>query len=876
MSVSTEEESELTDLVAQSQLSKRLAENSPAASSEVAPQSVAGVQQPAWHEHEGHLRETHSSLAGLMNHPLEQEAHEPIVFDQPMDTTPILLRSFDELLISATAAKAQGRINKHQCALAVRRLRLISFTLHQMPQPAPSQQLLTAMKSLCLLLRQCAHDGGAGTNTAEPITALQMLYGPDGDPLGPAQCWPALLFQHFTSRLLFQSAYRRLWAAWSMYSHVGLEKEDTVAESLDSAEDAKVMMERLFPMGVPGGQADHSTSEEADSVSQHKRDLLAYYQRRNMSPWRILYQDLEPTDQHVPEASRPQGVSPLAATGHGAGEEEEEKEDVCFRVVPHVYRYNGVPVVVKALCGAAGTGEAEVQKAAMQHAGEFVLDVGCRATWCHPHIVTCLGGYTEKFVDNMERPEVSAGRGGTMVAAENHGDATVEGVEVSKKATEERSASAAAVTLPWQRAVSTATGRPIMALGYVLELQSASLASTAATAAQTSYVTLRDLLFASPFSATSSSAPLSMVRRRNFTLYEALDICAQIADALQYIMDDSHEVSEAVRTAWLTIDPANIFVVRVVEPKGGEEPRPQQPKKPYGGGSGDQHGRKSSPLSINAESAVWAARVTSLAEGNSREGAADVMGQSDPQRRFLKAWEDGGGRVDASFGDVVDAAQTPKGWVTEVYVSQGRKNDCDNTEDVLHCQSKHFVVRYSPPCSWTPHEVAGSRWRPHARATAPASYAVVQLFLALLTGQVPYAHMKTDREVEERVFAGTTQHPGNMWDTASHRSGAASEAQVKPSNSGQGYRIPPSLPPMVANWCRCALSLDHSQPPMVLEALRDTLTTIQASLPDRILHSHVTTGEGAAARERGADDGDGSTYQEMQSHICGEMFDVLC
>lgn len=483
----------------------------------------------------------------------------------------------------------------------------------------------------------------------------------------------------------------------------------------------------------------------------------------------------------------------------------------------------------------------------MQHATEFLLDAGCRSTWCHPHIVTCLGGYTERFVDDAE----------------------------SSKASEERLASAAMANFPWQRPVSTVTGKPIMALGYVLELQSARLLSTTADSAQASYVTLHDLLFTPSSSAASSSASLPVLGRHHFTLHEALDICAQIADALQYIMSDSHEVSEAVQTAWLTVDPANVFVVRVVGLNGKEEPVRQQKRQQQSVVSGDQHARDTSlPLSVNSESAVWAASVTPFAEGGSRE-EPPVVGGADLQSGPVKASEDGGGRVDWSLPNKADTVQARSEWETEVYVCRGSKEDHGSAEDTLRPRSKHFVVRYSPPCRWMPHQVAGSRWRPHARATAPASYAVVQLLLALLTGQVPYAYIKTDREVEKRVFAGSTDQLGNTSGAASCLSGAESLAPVRLSSSSQGYRIPPSLPPMVANWCRRALSLDHSQPPMELEALRNTLATIQASLPDNIRHAYLRAGEDATERDRGAGGGGGSANQEMQSCMRGEPLDVL-
>ncbi|KAG5476973.1 hypothetical protein LSCM1_05307 [Leishmania martiniquensis] len=851
MFASLGEVNQFTGLVARSPSTFARVEVSPAAAAPVTlPLSDTGGHSPALHVDEAHPRSAHPSLGRPMQDPVAREADQPAMVGQSVDTTSVLLLYLSQLINAATSAKEEAHINKHQCALAVRRLRLIAATLRQMPRPAPSPPLLTAMQSLCLLLRQCAHGSVLGPRKEESPTAPPFLYGPDGDPLGPAQCWPVLLCQHFTSRLLFKGAYQRLWAAWSMYSPVELEREDSVAESLDCTENAQVMMELLFPMLLPSKQADHPASTESGTVSRHMRDMLVYYQRRQMSPWRILYEDLKPTEQLVPGLGQRRSAStPVSAAAKQNGDDEES---VCFRVAPHVYQHNGVPVVVKALCGAAGTDEREVQEVAMQHAAEFVLDAGYRVMWCHPHIVTCLGCYTERFVDDEESSNVR------VVHGEDHGAAT-----------EERAASAAVSNLPWKRAVSTATGKPIIALGYVMELQSAPWLPASANSTQASFVTLHDLLFSPP------SASLPTMGRHHFTLHEALGICAQIASALQYIMADSHEVSEAVRTAWLTVDPANIFVLRVVELNGEEKSTHPPQKQQQSDGSGGQHAAETTlPLSGSNESAVFTASIASFAEGGS-PAEAPVVSHLGLQGGHGSALEGALGDVDPSLRNLAGTTHAPSDLKAEVHINRGRNHAHGSAEDTQLPRSKHFVVRYNPPCKWTPHEVAGSRWRPHARAAAPASYVVVQLFLALLTGQVPYAHISTNREVEERVFAGAKHHPDSAADLASRRSEGLSGAQVKPSGSGQGYRIPPSLPPMVANWCRRALSLDRSQPPMKLEELRDSLTMAQASLPDCVCHSQLSADD-TVEWDGTAVGGRISVYEEMQSRANVVNVDALC
>lgn len=786
-----------------------------------------------------HAANLRSSIADLVHHAHpSKETHEPFGDDEPVDTTPILLHRLRLVVAAATAAKEQAHINKNQCALAVRRLRLIEMTLKQMPKPAPSQRLLSAAESLCLLLRQCAHEGGALANSADCAEALQVLYGPASDPLGPAQCWPVLLCRQFTCRPLFQAAYRRLWDAWSMYSRVELEREDGTAEAQDRADDAVALMELLFPLGPPAATALAGNDDP-------QRALLAHYQRQELSPWRILFQDLEETQEPVPGA-----VTAQDGTG----------DDVAFRVLPHVYRYQGVPVVVKALCGPAGalsSSEAAAAAAAMELAPDFLLDVVCRTMWCHSHLVTWLGGYTEKFDDALHA-EIAA--------------AAADATHDFSEATAQKPIAADTGDLPWQRATATLNGTPVMALGYVLELQTASLPAAVAPS-QAACTTLRDFLFASTGPAGHRGAardamPVPVVGQHRFTLHEALDICGQLADAVQYMLDDSREVSAMVKTAWLTLDPANVFVVRVVGLSGEEERLLQQQREEQQ----EQHQREQAERQQHkhrghgrprGERAVTPPSNSELADDDdwafSPSVASHVDGEALSHHPLAppsaKKTNVGCGPLSGRSHESRDApvgvaehtrSYSPSEWEADVYVHTepaGKKagkggEECDSTADTgsaaspLQHRSRHFVVRYCPPCQWAPRAgEVGSRWRPHPRATAPGSYVVMQLFLALVTGQVPYVHLATDDEVDARVFA---------LDAA---------AAVKLNGSGQGYAIPASLPPMIVNWCRSALSLDRSQPAMELEALRDALATIQASLPEHVRHSPVALehGDGAAA-----------------------------
>ncbi|KPA79546.1 hypothetical protein ABB37_05364 [Leptomonas pyrrhocoris] len=760
----------------------------------------------------------------------QSESHDPYADAQPVNITPLLLKKMERIILIAAYASNANRVNRYQASLASRRMKLISTVLRQMPHPAPSPRLLTAMQSLCLLVRQCAYD--VADEDTEDIQSI--LYGPDEDPFGPAQRWPVLLCQHFTCRLLFRNAYRRLWTAWRMYSPVELEREDALAEAKDRNVNTDVMLQLLV-----ASSARDSCGNEVDvspaTVEQHKKDMLAFYQRREMNPWRVLYQQLAPTTQLVrgtitqpPNSSEraPSFSSPAAA-----------ENDFRFRVLPTVYAYNGVPVVVKAFCAAATTisfddCDAATAAAAMQHAPDFLQDVACRCMWCHPHVVGCLGAYTEKFVpaaskDSQNRDALS--QAATKDAA---------GVpDRTPQCPVQRGAPAAsaqppvpALHLPWLHPVDTLSGAPVLALGYVTELQTSADATTPCA-------TLGDILFpASPTSAATTT-------RHYFSLSEALDICAQLADALQYILEDSGDVPVAVRTSWLTLDPFNVYVVRTVgtnTPAG--KPDLQQRLQLSREGTMASVGDGGAAAAVRNGSNVFSASVSLL--GATNNSASSVSINSNHNSSVVLVPRQTGREHSpllhpaSQLSAFVDPSQLLA--ASSAREGKGAPNAADIALATIaappHRGPHRLVVRYCPPSDWTKRAV-GSRWRPHPRATAPASYVVAQMLLALMTRQVPYAAYQSDSDVQRRVFdiaAGPTN--GGLSDAEA----AAAGVRVKLSSSGQGYSLPSSLPAFLVQLCRLALSLDKSQPPMELESLRDALTTIQASLPEAVVGSSPT------------------------------------
>jgi hypothetical protein len=798
------------------------------------------------------------------------ESREPYADSQQVNITPLLLRKMQSIILITSDASCANRVNRHQAALASRRMKLISTTLRQIPHPAPSPRLLTALQSLCLLVRQCAFDAAE-----DDEAMLRIRYGPEQDPLGPAQCWPALLCQHFTCRLLFRNAYRRLWSAWRLYSPMELEREDEVAESKDRNVNVDAMLRLLF--AAQDGCALEKVLSAAQ-LDQYKRDMLAYYQRRQMSPWRILYRQLKPTkrrldDGQVLTANSPDGSPPASSSSSS----DAASRDFRFRVLPTIYSYNGVPVVVKAFSGAVKSAatavsvacsdddDAETEAAAMAHAAEFLQDVACRCVWCHPHVVGCLGAYTEKFVSAATTTTMTMTATDTATTEEcstfslSVDPKLLAGESVQATGSGPRNPAASPLPpahhtdLPWVSSVDTLSGKPVMALGYVTELQ-------ASTDGSTLCATLGDMLFPS---ASPRVAPAAV--RHYFTLNEALDICAQMADALQYILEDGSDVPAAVRTAWLTLDPANVYVVRTI-PAAAASANPLEPRQPSLGGR--ETTAATAACVVRGDGTRTAGQASrSASNGDIFSVTPSVVGKGSAR----VAGTDSGAHTNSQSYNGVDGVAVPTLMsqehtsllqpssrrtahvdpVSNFAAAAGEKGDLLLTAEAStfvdgsaaaasssppQCRSQRFVVRFCPPTDWTRSaEVGGSRWRPHPRATAPASYAVVQLFLALITRQVPYAGCALDSEVQRRVFdIAAPASSGNVSSANAATAAAAAGVQVKLSSSGQGYSIPSSLPPDIAQWCRRALSLDRSQPPMELETLRDALTAIQASLSDEV------------------------------------------
>ena len=783
-------------------------------------------------------------------------SHDPLTDEQRVNTTLTLLKKMQQIVVATSDASDASRINRYQAALASRRMKLISTTLRQLPHPAPSPRLLTALQSLCLLVRQCAYD------PADDDEAVRrLLYGPDEDPLGLAQCWPVLLRQHFTCRLLFRSAYRRLWMAWRMYSPMLLEHEDTVAEAKDRNVDADTMLRRLFAVQ---DSRELEAKLPAVQAEQHKRDMLAYYQRREMSPWRVFHHELKLTGQTLTPVHQPPFSSSATQRSTSSSPPEAEESDYRFRVLPNVYKYNGVPVVVKAFCASASAAssssaaglfyndcDAETEAAAMTCAADFLQDVACRCTWCHPHVVGCLGAYTEKFTP--------AAAPTTDGRAKEHGEqpSTSSLAPASPSSTPAVSAqtSTPAVDLPWSRSVDTASGAPVMALGYINELQ------TSTEDPSTPCLTLGDMLFPSSTAVTADAASTSM--RHYFTVAEALDICAQMADALQYLQEDCGDVPAAVQTSWLTLDPFNVYVVRTVSKEG---PTTDMTSGGVGLARATKKWSAAFTGSLSFTGGGGSAIYTAVGSGNnslgnSHDAYEDVVvtvpetGLAErEQTPLLHPALQIPVHVDPVPGGDGSSPPQVDGSVfvaTAHSRSSSSSNNNSSVGDVSPVSpqrgSLRFVVRFCPPSDWT-NKAVGSRWRPHPRATAPASYAVAQLFLALLTRQVPYAAYTSDAEVQRRVF------------DISASPITTADVQVKLSSSGQGCSIPSSLSPTLAQWCRSALSLDKSQPSMDLESLRRALTVmIQASL------SQETAGSSPAIQNASYATSPSAVSQEMHT-----------
>ncbi|KAG8344605.1 hypothetical protein TRVL_04565 [Trypanosoma vivax] len=133
----------------------------------------------------------------------------------------------------------------------------------------------------------------------------------------------------------------------------------------------------------------------------------------------------------------------------------------------------------------------------------------------------------------------------------------------------------------------------------------------------------------------------------------------------------------------------------------------------------------------------------------------------------------------------------------------------------------NYAVMYSPPIYVE--QGPYNRWKPHPQACCPASYAVVQLFLALLTNLPPYRSFTRQEELATRVFA----NPNVLYDD---------DPTLKIRVTVPiGMEIPHGLPPKLQKLCCNALALQsprqgtQARYGISLEELRGGLWEVYAS-----------------------------------------------
>ncbi|KEG09270.1 hypothetical protein DQ04_05501000 [Trypanosoma grayi] len=130
-----------------------------------------------------------------------------------------------------------------------------------------------------------------------------------------------------------------------------------------------------------------------------------------------------------------------------------------------------------------------------------------------------------------------------------------------------------------------------------------------------------------------------------------------------------------------------------------------------------------------------------------------------------------------------------------------------------------FAVMYMPPVY-----VEGgpfSRWRPHPHAASPASYALAQLLIALVTNEAPYRSFRRQQDLAARVFAAAAAEEEAEGDE--DEATLAVKVSIPP-----GSAIPSGLPTEVQQLCQRGMVLqrphaENAHSGISLEGFREKL-----------------------------------------------------
>ena len=278
--------------------------------------------------------------------------------------------SFLTLLMDSIRRCAQTtRFNKKQCKLLADRCGAIHRTLTMMHHTTPSPNVLSAFRSAEFLMRRHVSDG-----------------------------W-TLLTHRFTATELFDSVREKLRLVWSLQSTARWESEDNEAVNEDTI--ANVHLIRELKLQLPG----HDIDTVDDDV------IISFFHRQRISGWKMHWNTLEKI------WVRPNGsITPPPAVLTSSQLEERNAEKLArhFTPVPRFACHpnppqpdadiklysHGIPVVCFQLTNTAAITPRTLEA--------FVIDMKCRYSWCHPNLVSCVGGYAERF-DEDDDPYLSLG-----------------------------------------------------------------------------------------------------------------------------------------------------------------------------------------------------------------------------------------------------------------------------------------------------------------------------------------------------------------------------------------------------------------------------------------------------------------------------------
>ncbi|EKG05385.1 hypothetical protein TCSYLVIO_003545 [Trypanosoma cruzi] len=155
-----------------------------------------------------------------------------------------------------------------------------------------------------------------------------------------------------------------------------------------------------------------------------------------------------------------------------------------------------------------------------------------------------------------------------------------------------------------------------------------------------------------------------------------------------------------------------------------------------------------------------------------------------------------------------ERGRSPSCWEQECAV-ENREMEEGHVRFVHMPATGAFAVMYAPPVY-----VEGSpfsRWQPHPHAANPVIYALIQLFIALISNEPPYRLLGRQKDLAARIFKAAETMDGEHDSTTLDDDAADALPFVKVSIP-IGSVIPAGLPVEMRQLCERGLLLQHPSP----------------------------------------------------------------